>query len=169
LLEEVETQEFEIERLFKENSHLKSQMEELVGVTRNWQDQCGDISLQNERLQEMLQESASWSFEQQQRHKNKEGNELNEKDHVKELTLLKEQVLQFERLYREEQALNAKMDNEVRHLEMKKLELVEQKNEIHNTFVPILATVEDKLLRMQSNKNKMLLPPNRSNQPRILA
>ena len=34
LLEEVETQEFEIERLFKENSHLHSQLEELATVTR---------------------------------------------------------------------------------------------------------------------------------------
>ena len=39
LLEEVETQEFEIERLFKENSHLHSQLEELATVTRDWQAQ----------------------------------------------------------------------------------------------------------------------------------
>ena len=113
----------------------------------------------------MLQESASWSFEQQEHKARLEAEgKLSEEDHVKELNLLKDQVFQFEKLYREEQALNAKMDNEVRHLEMKKLELIEQKNDIHNTFVPILATVEDKLLRMQSNKNKIS-----KNQPRILA
>ena len=151
LLSELEAQEFEIERLFKENGHLQIQVDEMRESSQSWKEQCEDLSLQNERLQEMLQESASWSFERNARG---EGDE--EGTSEEEVKVLKDQLLQFERLYREEQALNAKMDNEVRHLETKRLALTEEKNDMQNSFIPILWTIEDKLLKLQFQKNKSI-------------
>ncbi len=154
LLEELEAQEFEIERLFKERELQGSQLDDFVEANRAWKEQCEDLNVQNERLQEMLQESAAWSFEQEARNREREAEgEQGAEEHVRELTLLKDQVLQFERLYREEQALNAKLDNELKLLEVKKLELLEQKNDMQHTFVPILATIEDRLLKLQFQKN----------------
>mmetsp|Transcript_1319 Transcript_1319/g.3396 ORF Transcript_1319/g.3396 Transcript_1319/m.3396 type:complete len:303 (-) Transcript_1319:61-969(-) len=161
LLEELEAQEFEIERLFKERELQGSQLDDFVEANIAWKEQCEDLSKQNERLQEMLQESAAWSFEQEARNREREAREgaQGDSEHVRELTLLKDQVLQFERLYREEQALNAKLDNELKLLEVRKLELVEQKNDMQHTFVPILATIEDRLLKLQFEKNKSPVTP----------
>ena len=62
---------------------------------------------------------------------------------------LRDEVLRFERLYREEQAHCVQKDNLVQRLESRSLELAEEKDQVQNTFVPILATIEDRLLKLQ--------------------
>lgn len=137
LLEELEAQELEIERLFKDNHNLASQLDEARGRNAEWRELCDDISGQNERLQEMLQESASWSVDAV----GGEGGEGADQ--------LRDEVLRFERLYREEQAHCVQKDNLVQRLESRSLELAEEKDQVQNTFVPILATIEDRLLKLQ--------------------
>ena len=40
-------------------------------------------------------------------------------------------------------------DNLVQRLESRSRELAEEKDQVQNTFVPILATIEDRLLKLQ--------------------
>ena len=150
LLSELESQELEIERLFKDNHALALQLDETREVNASWKELCEDLSGQNERLQEMLQESASWSVESLRA--SSEGEECDE------LVRLREQVSQFERMYREEQANSAKRENQVKRLETTRLQLTEEKVQVRNTFVPILATIEDRLLKLQqARKSRGLL------------
>ncbi|QDZ21327.1 hypothetical protein HOP50_05g38580 [Chloropicon primus] len=150
LLSELESQELEIERLFKDNHALASQLDEAREMNASWKELCEDLSGQNERLQEMLQESAAWSVETLQA--SSEGGEGDE------LVRLREQVSQFERMYREEQANSAKRENQVKRLETTRLQLTEEKVQVRNTFVPILATIEDRLLKLQqARKSRGLL------------
>ena len=143
LIEELEAQELEIERLFKDNHELGRQCLEAQERAMSWKDMCTDLATQNERLQEMLQESASWSFENAK---------TSEETENEELIRLKDQVLQFEKLYREEQALNVKKDNSVKDLRAKTLALVEEKIDAQNTFIPVLATIEHRLLKLQQSR-----------------
>ena len=51
LIEELEAQELEIERLFKDNHELGRQCLEAQERAMSWKDMCTDLATQNERLQ----------------------------------------------------------------------------------------------------------------------
>lgn len=61
LINEIDAQALEIERLFTENKHLAESVLKSKALSEEWERQAQGSLQQNERLQDMLEESAAWS------------------------------------------------------------------------------------------------------------
>jgi len=174
LLDEVEAQSLEIEKLFRENGRLSLRIDEACLERESWQEQCRSLAQQNERLQEMLIESANWATvasDQEQRQatapeasapeasaprqgQNGDGHGTGTGAAV-EAMHLRAEVLRFEKLYREEQALRAKLANALSQAELGRMETREKGRDVeHDVFVPVIAAIEARLLKvMMKMKN----------------
>ena len=61
LINEIDAQALEIERLFTENKHLAESVLKSKALSEEWERQAQGSLQQTERLQDMLEESAAWS------------------------------------------------------------------------------------------------------------
>ena len=129
LIAEIESQELELERLFTEGRLLASRASDLEHENAAWRVRCDGLEEQNERLQEMLQESAQWGGG---------GADDDDADPVAKAARL-------ERLWRQEQASSAALANALKRAEGDAMGAVGAQAELQRLFVPILATIDERL------------------------
>ncbi len=129
LIAEIESQELELERLFTEGRLLASRASDLEHENSAWRVRCDGLEEQNERLQEMLQESAHWG-----------GGDADDDDDDPVA-----KAARLERLWRQEQASSAALANALKRAEGDAMGAVGAQAELQRLFVPILATIDERL------------------------
>ncbi|GMI97132.1 hypothetical protein like AT5G59210 [Hibiscus trionum] len=151
LLEEIDNQSTEIERLFEENSNLSSSYQEATAIARQWENQVKDCLKQNEELRRVLDnlrtEQASLLSKNGSLGVLKGGAGATETDSqasTTEILSLKGQLVQ-------EQSRADSLSAEVMQLSARLQQATQAYNSLARLYKPVLRNIESSLIKMKQD------------------
>ncbi|KAK8488811.1 hypothetical protein V6N13_000945 [Hibiscus sabdariffa] len=149
LLEEIDNQSTEIERLFEENSNLSSSYQEAMAIAKQWENQVKDCLKQNEELRRGLDnlrtEQASLLSKNGSLGVHKGGaTETDSQANTTEILSLKGQLVQ-------EQSRADSLSAEVMQLSARLQQATQAYNSLARLYKPVLRNIESSLIKMKQD------------------
>ncbi|KAE8691767.1 DNA-directed RNA polymerase II subunit RPB7-like [Hibiscus syriacus] len=149
LLEEIDNQSTEIERLFEENFNLSSSYQEAMAIAKQWENQVKDCLRQNEELRRVLDnlraEQASLLSTNGSLGVHKGGaTETDLQANTTEILSLKGQLVQ-------EQSRADSLSAEVMQLSARLQQATQAYNSLARLYKPVLRNIESSLIKMKQD------------------
>ena len=139
LIEALDTQAAESERMAAENASLTTAIEEAREVSRKWETQAQEALLQSNHLKDMLEESAQWTLG---------GVQIEEQS-------VEAKCQNVERELLAQQARCASLEVQVRALCAELTRVVTDSAGLHRAAHPMLSGVETRLTALLRNKTRL--------------
>ncbi|KAJ7947585.1 myosin heavy chain-related [Quillaja saponaria] len=144
LLNEIDSQSTEIERLFEENSNISSSYQEAMGVAMRWENQVKECLKQNEELRgtlDKLRTEQAKAFPDSSKY---DTVEIGSSASTTEMLSLKGQLVK-------EQSRGEALSAEIMQLSAQLQQVTQAYNGLARSYKPVLRNIENNLIKMKQD------------------